>query len=413
MVPGLGPGDRTFCEVPVASLAGPLMGIYFPLVFGLVGYIPDADADQGAAMAEASPTFYLGFPRIWEMRASHTLVEIETSSRLHRALFELGMKLRRYWMGDAKAGHASGPLRTLAGLAGYLLIVRPMLDRWGLLRGRFILSGGAPLSPDLVRLWRLWGVTIRELYGSTESSGMCTIQAEEQPEAGTAGCALPQTQIKIADDREILVKGPGVFGGYWKRDEATRDAFAEGWLRTGDIGELREDGNLVVIDRKRDVLRMAGGEEVAASSVEHVLKYSPYIRDALLVGEGKQALGALIEIDPDTVAQWARKESVAYTGFTNLATNERVVRLVQEAIDEANDKLHERGSPVVTRFRILPKELDPEDPSEITATRKIRRRQLAEKFSELVDEMFMTEETARIASHARGAELVSTTEEER
>jgi long-chain acyl-CoA synthetase len=405
MLPGLGAEDRSFNEVPGATLAGPLMGIYFPLVFGLTGYIPDRNEPIETAMVEASPTLYLGFPRQWETRASRTLIEIETSSFLHRTAFRAGMALRRF------AAGGRNPLRRLAGALGYLTTVRPMLDQWGLLSGRFVLSGGAPLSPDLVKLWRLWGLTIREVYGSTECGGLMTIQADAVPTPGVAGRAIPGCEIKIAEDGEILAKGPNLFLRYWNRDEESREAFDEdGWLKTGDLGRLREDGNLEVIDRKKDVVIMAGGTMVPASSIEHVLKFSPYVRDALLIGEGRPTLGALIEIDQEAVSQWARVNNVAYTGFTNLAENEEVVGLIGEEIEKANATLAERESLTVSDYRILPKELDPEDPTEITATRKIRRRQLADKFTDLVDSMYMTDESRRIMTHARGSALETSTD---
>ncbi len=391
--------DRSLHDIPVASFAGPLFGIYFPLVYGLVGHVPDKTESAAAAFTEVAPTLYLGFPRMWEMLAARALVAVETSSWLHRRVFAVGMAMRRAAVGPHRL-----PLMRLVGALGYVLVVRPMLDQWGLLCSRYIFSGGAPVSPDLVKLWRLWGVTIRELYGMTECGGLATLQVEDDPEPGVAGPAVPGVDLRIAEDGEILVRGANVFSGYWKREEQTRAALeTDGWLHTGDIGTLREDGNLIVIDRKRDVLVLNTSLEVPSSSIEHVLKYSPYIRDALLVGEGRPFLTALLEIDLEFVSQWARKHKVSYTGFTDLATNAQVVGLLEAEVEKANRILEERGSATVDHVRVLPKELDPEDPTEITATRKIRRRELAKKFDDLVADMYRTEESVRVAQYARGA----------
>jgi long-chain acyl-CoA synthetase len=294
-------------------------------------------------------------------------------------------------------------VRPLSALA-YLLVIRPMLDQAGLVRMRCALSGGAPLSPDLLRLWRLWGLTIRQLYGLTECGGLATIQTGHDFAVGVAGRPLLGTELRLGPDGEVLIRGDGVFGGYLHRPDATAEALeGEGWLHTGDIGILHGDGNLEVVDRKRDVLVMKSGRQVPASSVEHVLKYSPYVRDALLIGDGRPFLAALIEVDFDNLAQWARRNGVAYTGFTSLATSPAVAQLLDGEMARANETLHQRGSEPVARIVALPKELDPEDPTEITATRKIRRRELAAKFSDLVDDLYRTEDSERITRHSRGS----------
>jgi long-chain acyl-CoA synthetase len=393
--------DRTFHDVPVASLAGPLFGFYLPLAFGVVGHVYDKHESPDEAFVYVAPTLYLGFPRMWEIRASRALVAIETSSWIHRFAFALAMRMRR--AADPTKDRRVGPLRRLISGLAYVCVIRQMLDQWGLVHLRYALSGGAPLSPDLVRLWRSWGVTIRQLYGMTEVGGLATLQISGNPRPGEAGPPVPAVECRIAEDGEILMRGSGVCRGYWGQPEATRDAIdGEGWLHSGDLGVLLETGDLEVIDRKKDVLYMKNGQQVPASSIEHVLKFSPYVRDALLVGEGRPFLAALIEIDVESVAQWARKHSISYTGYTNLATNVAVIELIESELHRANDLLEERGSQRVEGVRILPKELDPEDPTEITATRKIRRRQLATKFDELVQDIYRTAESERIARVARG-----------
>lgn len=404
--------DRLIVDIPLGSLAGPLFGLYFPLMYGCIAHVPDELDQAPQALHEVAPTILFGFPRLWEVGASQALVAIETSSRLKKAVYRLALGVRRRafnysWANQPVPVH----WRVLSGLA-YRAVMRPMLDKWGYISLRYVLSGGAPLSPDLVRLWQLWGVNIMELYGMTEVGGLATMQRTRLPRPGIAGKPIRGLDLRLAADGEILVRGPGVFRGYWGlREETAQTVDAEGWLHTGDLGELLADGNLRVVDRKRDVQIMKTGQPVPSSEYEHVLKYSPYIRDAMLIAENRPFLSALLEMDFDNVAEWARANSLVYTGFTNLAQNPRVIALIEGEVAQANATLRERGKLEIKAVRVLPKELDPEDPTEVTATHKIRRRQLADKFADLIEDVYRNEESERIAAQVRGRQRAMSTEQ--
>jgi long-chain acyl-CoA synthetase len=206
---------------------------------------------------------------------------------------------------------------------------------------------------------------------------------------GVAGRALYGMEIELADDGEIRLRSPGVFKGYWRKPEATSDVLdPQGWLRTGDIGRLLPDGNLKVIDRRADLLEMLDGRVIPASEIEHMVKRSPYVREAMLAGSGREFLTVLIEIDSDATSEWARANRILYTSFSSLIESHSVRQLLAGVIAEVNTGLVELGRPLVKDFRILPKELDPEEGDEVTSTNKVRRRQLGQKFDYLLKDMY-------------------------
>ena len=244
------------------------------------------------------------------------------------------------------------------------------------------------------------GVNVVEMYGQTETAGGI-IAGQRGPFArpGDVGTIPEGIEVKLADDGEILVRSPDLFDGYWGNREASQAVLGDGgWMHTGDVGEWR-DGNLKLIDRARDFLVTSGGKTISPSFIENILRASPFIAEAIVLGHGRKYLTALIEIDFDTVAEWARSNDVAYTGFTSLAQNARVTALIKGEVDKANAQLARVEQ--IKAFRILPKVLDPEEEGEpVTPTRKVKRGQMYERFKALVDEMYDDEEERRLADTA-------------
>jgi long-chain acyl-CoA synthetase len=384
-----GPNDRTVSYMPPASPAEVTFSLILPALFGTVPHIPDDLDARGDAFVEVSPTLLLAFPRMWETYASRALVDIDTGRRLKRFAYKIAFAISRRYYDSLWAGSMPGLLSRLGRFIAYWCVFEHLLNKYGLARTRFVMTGGAPVSPDLLRLWNTWGVGVQEIYGMTEVSGLATVQMDGKPMPGIAGKALYGMEVRLAADGEILLKSPGVFHGYWKKDGATRDVIdAEGWLHTGDIGRLLPDGNLKVVDRRSDLIETSDGRQIPASEIEHLLKGSPYIREAILTGDKKDFLTALIEIDVEAVTEWARGHHVLYTSFSSLITTEEIHRLIKGVVDAVNVNLREAGRPELRDFRILPKELDPEEGDEVTSTNKVRRRLLAKKFSVLLDEMY-------------------------
>jgi long-chain acyl-CoA synthetase len=402
MLRPLSPSDSIMHEIPIASMAGPLFGIYFPLVYGAIGHVPDPRVDPTDALREVSPTFFFGYPRTWELKASQALGAIETSSMAGRSAYRIAMAVRRRAMNAAWASRPVPLVWAALSLVAHALVFKPMLDKMGYGRFRWVLSGGAPLSPELVKLWWLWGVHIRELYGLTECGGLATLQTDAVPLPGLAGRAIPGVELKLADDGEILIRGECVFSGYFQRPDATAQALdPEGWLHSGDIGHLEPDGNLKVVDRKSDVVFLKSGQMIPVSELEHVLKQGRHIQTAIVVGEGKPFLGALIELDFGAVGDWARRNGINEQGAA-LAEHSATTALIGSEIEEANRVLIDLGKQPIQAFRILPRALNPDDPTEVTSTRKVRRRGVIDKFQYFVEEMYSNDQSERFARQVYG-----------
>jgi long-chain acyl-CoA synthetase len=273
----------------------------------------------------------------------------------------------------------------------------PILNKLGFDRLELVLCGGAPTSPETMALWHIYGVNVVEIYGQTETAGGI-VSGQRGPFArpGDVGPPPFSWEVTLSADGEVLVRNPDLFDRYWNNDDATRAIKgADGWLRTGDIGQWH-DGALRLVDRARDFIVTAGGKTLSPTFIENVLRGSPYIGEAMVLGHGRKYLTALIEIDFDTVAEWARSRDVPYTGFTSLAQHPEVVRLIAAEVETANADLA-RVEQIKT-FRILPKALDPEEEGEpVTPTRKIKRELMLQRFKDLVDAMYDDREERLLA----------------
>jgi long-chain acyl-CoA synthetase len=266
---------------------------------------------------------------------------------------------------------------------------RHILHQIGLIKTECALSTGAPLPPQIQKLWQVWGVDLVNLYGSTEVAGIISSQRPGFPKPGDLGKPTTVNEVRLAEDGELMVSGPGVFAGYWNDEEKTRETIKDGWLYMGEVFEYTEEGNLKMIDRKKDIMVTSGGKNLSPTFIENAVKASPYISEAVVFADGRKFPAALIEIDFNTVAEWARRNRVLYTGFTSLAAHKEVYKLIAEEVRNGNQTLARVEQ--VKKFRILPKELDPEA-GDTTPTRKIKRDLMYRMFKELVEEMFVSKE---------------------
>jgi long-chain acyl-CoA synthetase len=269
---------------------------------------------------------------------------------------------------------------------GEFFVYGPVRDQLGLRRARWAYTGGAPLGPDTFRFFRAFGVNLKQVYGSTESTGLVSLQPDTEANPTTAGRPCAGIDIKIGERGEVLVKSPGIFQGYFKNDEATREVIdAEGWFHTGDAGFVDPRGHLVIIDRAKDVGALRDGTAFAPQFIENKLKFSPYIREAVAFGHERPFVTAMIAIDPNTVGSWAERRSVAYTSYTDLSQKTEVRELIREEIRRGNETLPDAQK--IQRFLLLTKDLDADD-AEITRTRKVRRRYVAEKYAPVIDAFY-------------------------
>jgi long-chain acyl-CoA synthetase len=269
---------------------------------------------------------------------------------------------------------------------GWLFLFRSIREKLGLLRVRGALSGAAPIAPQVLEYFWSIGVPVLEGYGQTENTAQGTVNRLGAVKIGTVGQANPGVEVRLADDGEILTRSEGNFKGYFKNEAATKETLTDdNWLHTGDIGEFDEDGFLSITDRKKDIIITAGGKNISPSEIENLLKVSPFIREAVVIGDRRKYLTALIGVEADTVGDWAQRRRIIYTTYEDLASKPEVRELVGEIVEDANKHLAQVET--IKRFELLKKELDQED-GELTATQKVKRAAIATEFSDVIEGMY-------------------------
>ena len=392
----IGAKDRYVSFLPFAWIGEQMLAVACGLSRGLTISFPEDALTQKADLREIGPNVMFSPPRIWESMLSEVQVRIDEAGWLKRAAFGWG-----YDVGDKVAGRrvkGQGPGLWL-GLAHHLadaVALRPVRDQLGLARIRRCYTGGAPLGPDVFRFFHAIGVNLKQIYGQTEICGIAVVHRDDAIAFNTVGTPIPGTELRITDDGEILLRSASVFRGYHRQPEVTAETVDEdGWLHTGDAGYLDEAGQLVVIDRVKDVLQTADGTRFSSAFIENKLKFSPYIEEAVTfagdggsAGDGSSARGAahggmtaLITLDPLTVGSWAEHQHLSYTTYTDLVGKKDVHDLVAEEVDRANQDLPE--SIRILRFAILHKQFDPDD-DEITRTRKVRRSVINQRYEDII-----------------------------
>jgi long-chain acyl-CoA synthetase len=393
--------QRTIAYLPLCHILGRDIAVTLPMISEVIPHFGEDAEDIATTMFEVAPTVLFTVPRYLQKFAAQVLVGIGNSSAVKRKCYALAMKLARHhtprrWKGS------SGPEAALYRLT-HALVFRPILNKLGFSELELVISGGAPLPRETMALWHMYGVNVVEIYGQTETAGgIITGQRGPFPAPGDVGTPPPGWSVRLAEDSEVLVQSDFVFEGYWRNAEATRTVKGDdGWLRTGDVGKWVDEA-LRLVDRARDFIVTAGGKTISPSFVENALRASPYIAEVAVFGQGRRYLSALVEIDFDMVADWARSHEVNYTGFTNLAQNPKVDALIKAEIDKANLQLARVEQ--IKVFRILPKMLDPEEEGEpVTPTRKVKRGQMYERFKLLVDGMYDDREERLLAEEIGNA----------
>tara|TARA_B100000700_G_scaffold59829_1_gene65346 strand:+ start:1471 stop:3315 length:1845 start_codon:yes stop_codon:yes gene_type:complete len=334
-------------------------------------------------LMEIQPTFFAAVPRILERMHSGVLVKMKDASLLKRFLFGISLKLGMY-AADRKLEKGFGDL--LAKVIDFItwnISFRSITKKLGLSRVDASGSGAAPIAPEVLKFFMALGIPIFEAYGMTENCGYATGNDYDNISLGTVGVPNENCELKLADDGEILIRHGGVFKGYFKNEEATKETIdEEGWLYTGDVGEMQ--GRFIkIIDRKKDIIITAGGKNISPSEIENVLKISPFIKDAIVIGDKRKFLSALIAIEFDTVSNWALRKGITHTTYRDLSEKEEVKELISKEVIRTN----EFAALQIRKFEMIPKELDHEE-GELTATQKIKRNVLEEQFSDLIESMY-------------------------
>ncbi|RMF40022.1 MAG: long-chain fatty acid--CoA ligase, partial [Anaerolineae bacterium] len=335
---------------------------------------------------EIGPQVMFSPPRIWESLVSQVQVKIEDSTRLKQALYNWAMPIG-YQMADARFRKEtpSTALKIKYFLADWL-VFQMIKDHLGLRRLKRAYTGGAALGPDVFRFFHALGVNLKQIYGQTETSGISVVHRDGDIKFQTVGTPIPETEIKIAENGEILVRSPAVMQGYYRNPEATAETLdEEGWLHSGDAGYFDEDGHLIVIDRAKDVMTLHDGTKFSPQFIENKLKFSPYIKEAVVFGGDWPFVSAFVNIDFANVGKWAENNQLAYTTYTDLSQKPEVYELVRRHVEQANADLPPAAR--IRRFLLLHKELDADD-AELTRTRKVRRRLIAQRYDDLISALY-------------------------
>jgi long-chain acyl-CoA synthetase len=377
--------DSLVSVLPLCHVAERLFSLFIPMKSGCtINFAESIDTLQ-ADMTEISPTIFLTVPRILEKIHSAVTIKMQDAHPVKRWAYNKFLPIGKEVAERRLSKKKMSLFLRLAYLLAYLFIFRPLRNRLGLLQVRECVSGAAPLSKDIMKFFHSIGLMVKEAYGLTECTGVFSMPVRDDIELGTTGKPIPGWEYKIASDGEILMKGPAVFTGYFRDEEATKNVKRDGWLYTGDIGEFDDRGNLKITDRKKEILITASGKNIAPSEIENRLKFSPFIKEAIVIGDRRPYLAALIQIDLDNVADWAQREGIPFTTFKSLSKDPEVYKLIQGEVEKANKELSRIES--IKKFVLLEKELDRDD-DELTATMKVRREMIEKKYGDLIERLY-------------------------
>ena len=387
----LSPADNVLSYLPPAWVGDHLFSLAQWVVAGFTINCPESAATISIDMREIGPTYYFAPPRVFEGMLTSVSIRMEDAAAFKRKLFETCMALARRVGSDILDGKPVSSLDRLKYKLADLAIYGPLRNAMGLSRIRVAYTAGAAIGPDLFRFFRSIGINLKQLYGQTETCAYVCLQYDGEVDFNSVGKAAPGIELKIADNGEVLVKGVSVLKEYYKRPDATAEVIDEnGYFHTGDAGVIDANGQLRIIDRAKDVGKLAGGAMFAPNYIENKLKFFSHIKEAVCFGHQRDQVCAFINIDFEAVGNWAERQNLPYAGFVDLASKPQVLQLMAECIAQVNAGL--AGEPgmadtQVARFLVLHKELDPDD-DELTRTRKVRRNFVADKYAVLIDALY-------------------------
>ncbi|TWT03905.1 AMP-binding protein [Reyranella sp. CPCC 100927] len=383
---GIRRGDNWLSYLPMAWVGDTTFTVGVGLVAGITANCPESPETVQRDLRELGPSGLVAPPRIWENMLTSIQVKTADATPLKRWVFAHFRRIAEQVELARSEGRAVPLGQRMWYALGEFLVYGPVRDQLGLRRARSCYTGGAPLGADNFRFFRSFGINLKQVYGATEASALIACQLNDEADPNSVGRTLPGVAVRVDDRGEVMVSGPNIFKGYFKQDEVTRETItADGWLKTGDAGFVDPRGHLVIIDRAKDVGKLADGTPFAPQFVENKLKFSPFIREAVSFGDGKPFVAAMVAIDLNTVGNWAERNNLAYTSFMDLSRKPEVATLIGEEIVKCNVTLPAAGQ--VRRFLLLNKELDADD-AEMTRTRKVRRRFVAEKYASVIEAFY-------------------------
>ena len=377
--------DNSVVYLPLCHVTERLLSVFLPLArCSTINFIEGQDT-AFENITEVSPTYFLGVPRIWEKMYSSIILRMKDATWVGRKALQISLSVgSRTADFEDKGLPVPAHVRLMQRAADFLVLnnIKVLL---GLDRVRIGLTGAAPISPDLISWFRALGVPLYEAFGQTENVAFACGNYRGQVRLGTVGKPPSGVELKTAEDGELLIKGPLVFKGYYKQALKTDETIIDGWLYTGDIAEIDADGFVKIVDRKKDIIITSGGKNISPSEIENQLKFSPYVTDAVVIGDGRKYLTCLVLIDNETVSQFAQENNVPFSDFKSLCATAEVQSLIKSEIERINLSLAQVET--LKKFRLINKQLTVED-DELTASMKLKRNVVNEKYDDLINQMY-------------------------
>jgi len=379
--------QRLVVHLPMSHTVARAQATTLPLMSRAVPYFGQTTAEFAQTIREVKPTYYMAPPRFYQRFAAQVLSSIHAAPARFKQDYKFAMRIAKKVLGDRQAGHEPNQLFEELYAVCWKQVFRPLLAEVGFDQLSFPYTASAPMPSEVMTLWQLWGLNLKEAYGQTEMVGGNLAQMVDWPKAGTVGIPIPDPawETRLLPDGEMIVRGPGLFSGYWNKPAESQSALRDGWLYTGDVAEIQEDGSFRLIDRKKEIINTSGGKSVSPTQIENELRQSPYISEAAVIGEGRKYLTALIEVDATATMQWAKSRDKDVKSYADLSQSEVVIRLIEGEVAKANERLARVEQ--IKGFRIFPEELSP-DTGVMTPTRKKRRKPLMERYKALIDSLY-------------------------
>jgi long-chain acyl-CoA synthetase len=382
------PEDEILTYLPLCHVAERIFSTWHQVGYGCTLNFAESIETVQQNLREIQPTLFFAVPRIWERIHASIAIKGRDATLFKRLWFGLGMKLAARIGRDRVANEGEHTITSrILYVVGYPVVFRALQERIGLRRVRHASTGAAAIAPEVIRDFLGMGVPVYELYGMTENSAIATTNLPGRNKVGTVGEPYPGIGFRIDEETgEIQTKHDGVFAGYWGKPEKTAETFTDdGWLMTGDVGEWVDGTHVRIIDRIKHIIITSGGKNISPTEIENSLKTSPFVKEAMVIGDGRKYITALIGIEFDVVGNWATRNGIPYTTYRDLSEKPEVIELVQGVVDETNQKFARVEN--IKKFRMLPKELDHED-GEVTATQKLKRNAMDELFGDLIEDMY-------------------------
>ena len=379
--------DEQLGFLPLAHVAGRVFYTFLGMTAASVVNLVESPETLVQDLQEVSPTVHFAVPRVWEKQFSAVRIMLKESTALGRFAYNVAMAAgarRARYLKENRT--VPLPLR-LAFFCLERLVLKNVRRMLGIDSCRWLSTAAAPIAPDLIDWYWALGKPMYEVYGQTECSGIATANLPGDFRIGSVGKPTPGTEVVLSADNEILIRSPGVIQGYWNKPEQTADTFVQGWLHTGDVGRIDDDGFIYLIDRMKDIIITAGGKNITPSEIENQLKFSPYITDAVVVGDRRPYLTCLVMIDQENVTRFAQDNDVPFTTYTSLCHTREVEDLIGTEIEEVNTRFARVET--IKQFRLIDQLLDPED-DELTPTQKLKRKVVNEKYSDLINSMYQS-----------------------